>query len=106
MNYIKIFQTEQDLSVSVGNSYTEYHLMHIFLDDFHQGGKYTVQIVSHQANLRREETFTDQKSLYISSLQTEYLNLESSSGTHNEAETFVWVKCTFCGDSQPTEIPL
>ena len=35
MNNIKISQNEQDLSVSVGNSYTEDQLMHIFLDKFH-----------------------------------------------------------------------
>ena len=39
--------------------------MHIFQDKFHQGGKYSVQIASHQAGLRREETFTDQKYLSI-----------------------------------------
>ena len=37
MKYIKIFQNAQDLSVSVGNSYSEDHLMHILLDNFHQG---------------------------------------------------------------------
>ena len=42
--------------------------MHIFLDNFNQGGKYSTQIASHQAELRREETFPDQKYLFISSL--------------------------------------
>ena len=37
INYIKIFQNEQALSVSVGNSYSEDQLMHTFLDNFHQG---------------------------------------------------------------------
>ena len=32
MNYIKIFQITQDLSVSVGNTYSEYQMMHTFLD--------------------------------------------------------------------------
>ena len=41
MKYIKIFQNSKDLSVSVGNSYSEDQFMHIFLDNFHQGGKYT-----------------------------------------------------------------
>ena len=54
MNYIKIFQNAQALSVSVVKSYTEDHLMHIFLGNFHQGGKYNAQIESHQADLRRE----------------------------------------------------
>ena len=51
MNYLKIFQNSQALSVSVGNSYYEYKLMHIFLDIFHQGGKYSTQIASHQSEL-------------------------------------------------------
>ena len=40
INYIKRFQDAHDLSVSVGNSYSEYQLMQTFLDNFHQGGKY------------------------------------------------------------------
>ena len=38
MNYIKIFQNAQALSVSVGEIYSEDQLMPIFLDNFHQGG--------------------------------------------------------------------
>ena len=62
--------------------------MHIFLDYFHQVGKYTAQIESHQAELRREENFTDQKYFIISSLHTDYLNLDRSSGSgrNNERE--------------------
>ena len=86
MNYINIFQNAQDLSVSVGNSYTENNLMHILLENFHQGGKYTSQIASHQAELRREEKFTDQKYLSISTLQNDYLNLDISSGRNKEIE--------------------
>ena len=33
--------------------------MHTFLDNFHQGGKYSAQIASHQAELRKEQKFTD-----------------------------------------------
>ena len=69
--------------------------MHTFLDNFHQGGKYSAQLASHQAELRREENFTDQKSLKISSLQTDYLNLDSSiSGysRHNERAHYVQTK--------------
>ena len=49
--------------------------------------------------MRREEIFTDQKSLNISSLQTDYLNLDSSSGSsiNSERARFVQTKCTFCG---------
>ena len=43
INYIKRFQNEHALSVSVGNSYSEYQLMHTFLDNFHQGRKYSAQ---------------------------------------------------------------
>ena len=39
INYIKIFQNFKALTVSVGNRYTEYQLMHIFLENFQQGGK-------------------------------------------------------------------
>ena len=73
--------------------------MHKFLENFHQGGKNSTQIASHQAELRREEQFIDQKSLNISSLQTDYLNLYSSSGfvrNSNKARD-VHTKYTFCG---------
>ena len=98
-NYIKRFQNAHALSVSVGNSYSEDQIMHTFLDNFHQGGKYSAQIASHQVELRREETFTDQQSLNISSLQTDYLNLDSSSGSGRNSERAhaVQKKCTFCG---------
>ena len=76
INYIKRFQNAHALSVSLGNSYSEDQLMHTFLDNFHQGGKYSAQIASHQEELRREEKNTDQKSMKISSLQTDYLNLD------------------------------
>ena len=49
MNNIKKFQNAEALSVSIGNSYSEDKMMHIFLDNFHQGGKYSVQIASHRA---------------------------------------------------------
>ena len=59
MNYIKIFQNEHALSISAGNFYSKDQLMHTFLDNFHQGGKYSAQIASHQAEFRREEKFMD-----------------------------------------------
>ena len=40
INYIKRFQNAQALSVSVGNSYSEDQIMHTFLDNFQQSGKY------------------------------------------------------------------
>ena len=86
INNIKIFQNAQALSVSVGNSYSEDQIMHTFLDNFQQSGKYSAQLASHQANLRRKEKYPDHKFLNSSSLQTEYLNLDSSqsrSSKHN-----------------------
>ena len=99
INYIKRFQNSHALSLSVGKSYSEDQLMHTFLDNFHQGGKYSTQIASHQSELRREEKFTDQKSFNISSLQTDYLNIDSSSGfgSNSERTHAVQTKCTFFG---------
>ena len=73
--------------------------MHTFLYNYHQGEKYAAQIASHQAELRREEKFTDHESLNISSLQTDYLNLDGISGfgRNSEREKNVQTKCTFCG---------
>ena len=76
MNCIKIFQNAQVASVSVGNSYFEDQLIHIFQDNFHQGGEYTAQIARQQSELRREGNFTDQKYLSISYILTDYLNLD------------------------------
>ena len=94
-----MFQNAHALSVSVGNSYYEDQLMHTFLDNFHQGGKYSAEIARHQAELRREEKFNDQKSLNISSLQTDCLNLDSSisgSSRNSEGAQYVQTKCTLC----------
>ena len=54
INCIKRFQNAQALSVSVGNSYSEDQIMHTFLDNFLQSGKYSSQLASHQVELRRE----------------------------------------------------
>ena len=99
MNYTTRFQNAYALSISLGNSYSEYKLMHTFIDNFHQGGKYSAQIASHQAKLSIEEKITDQKSLNISSLQTDDLNLDISSGfgRNSEITNTVQTKCTFCG---------
>ena len=75
MIYIKIFQNTQALSVSVRNNYYEDHLIHISVDNFHQGGKYTAKISIHQAELRRELKISDQKFLSITSIKADYLNL-------------------------------
>ena len=65
MNYIKIFRNSQALYVSVGKNYSEYQIMHILLDNFCQGGKYSAQIDIHQVELIREENPTDKKYLSI-----------------------------------------
>ena len=73
--------------------------MHTFLNNFHQGGKYSAQIASYQAEIRREENFTDKKSLNISSLQTDYLNLDISLGFGRNGERghAIQTKSTSCG---------
>ena len=73
--------------------------MHAFLDNVHQGGKYSAEIASHQAELRREENFNNKKLLNISYLQTDYLNLDSSSvfGRNSEIAHDIETKCTLCG---------
>ena len=63
MNYINIFQNSQDLSASVGNNYSENQLVYIFLENFHQSGKYSAQIDSYQEELRRKLKFTNQQFL-------------------------------------------
>ena len=99
MNHIKIYQNEEALSVSAGNSYSKDQMMHTFLDSFHQGGKYSSQIASHHAELRSEDKFTVQNNLSISSLQTYYLNLNiiSGIGRNIERANTVQKKCTLCG---------
>ena len=73
--------------------------MHTFLDNFHQGGKYSAQIASRKTELRREGNFADKKSLKISSLHTDHLSFDRSSGfgRNSEIENIVQKKCTFCG---------
>ena len=39
----------------LGNSYSEDQLMHTFMDNFEEGGKYSAQISSHQAELREKK---------------------------------------------------
>ena len=102
INYMKIFQNAHVLSIYAGNSYSEDQLMDTFLDHFHRGEKYYAQIAIHQAEIRREEKFTYKKSLNISSLQTDYLNLDISSGFGRNIEiaNAVQKKFTFCGGAK------
>ena len=99
MNYFKRFQHSQTLSFSVGNFNLEYQMMHTFLDIFHQGGKYSAQIDSHQAKSRRGVKSTDQKYLSTSSLQTNslYLDIRLGFGRNGEKSNTVYTKCTFGG---------
>ena len=41
ISYIKRFQNANTLSVLLGNSYSEDQLIHTFLDNFEEGGKYS-----------------------------------------------------------------
>ena len=69
------------------------------MDSFRRSGKYSAQIASHKAEIRREGGFTDQGYLSISSLQTDYINIYSSSGSdkNSERENLLHTKVTFCG---------
>ena len=71
--------------------------MHILLDNFYQGGKYTAQIASHQAEIRGEEKITYQNSLSITSLHTYHLNPDSVSGSgrNNEIENIAQTNAIF-----------
>ena len=93
-SYIKIYQNTQDLSVLEGNSYSGYQIMRIFQDNFRKGVKYKAQIAGHHAEFRKQEKFTDQYSLSISYLNTDYLNLDrtSGSGKNNEKVKLVQTK--------------
>ena len=44
INYIKRFQNDKALEISVGYSYSEYQLMHTFLYNLHQGGIYQTEL--------------------------------------------------------------
>ena len=99
MNYTNRFQYTQTLSVSLEYTFSEDQLMQNFLDNFHQCGKHSSEIVSHKAELRGEEKLRIQKPLSISSLNNDDLNLDSSSGCGRniEGENTVQTKCSFCG---------
>ena len=53
-NYINRFQNVQALYVSVGKSHSEDQFMYIFLDNFHQGGKYTAYVGTKALNMRHQ----------------------------------------------------
>ena len=59
INYIKIFHNTKPRVISVVNSCSKDQLMHTFLDNFQQGGKYSAQIAIHQEESRGEENFVD-----------------------------------------------
>ena len=61
INYIKIFQNDKALEISVGNNYNEDQLMYTFLGNLHKDGKYPFKIEIHQTELGREEKFVDIK---------------------------------------------
>ena len=78
INYIKIFHNAKALVISVVNIYTEDQLMLTCLNKLYQVGEYSSKIASHQSELSGEEKIFDQKSLSISDLQIDYLNLDNS----------------------------
>ena len=49
INDIKIFHSAKVLEISLANRYSEYHLMHNFLDNVLHDGKYSARIAIHQA---------------------------------------------------------
>ena len=53
-------------------------MIHTFLHNFQQCGKSSDQIASHQAENSTEEKFIHQRSLSMSDLQLDYLNLVES----------------------------
>ena len=55
INNVKIFHNVYDLKISVVNSYTGDQMIHTFLDNFHQGGKYCAQKASKQVEMIRKE---------------------------------------------------
>ena len=101
IKYIRIFQNSKALMISVGNSYSEDQLMYTFLYNIHKWGRYSTQIDSYQAYLSRKGKITDQKSLYISEFQIDYLKLENSI-IATEREKFAQSRWSHCGGSLPT----
>ena len=99
MGYIKVFHDAYTLSVSKGKNYSEGKIMYIFMDNFHQSGKYSALIASHHEELGEREILLIKNIFSISSLQTDYLNVDRSSGFDKniERENLVHTKFTFCG---------
>ena len=91
MKFINILKNARVLSVSVVNTYSEHQLIDTFLDNFHQYGKYSSQIYSHQAEFRREGNLLF-IFLSILSLQTDYLHFDSSSGCGRNSERVLFVE--------------
>ena len=62
--------------------------MYTFLNNFQEGGRYYAKISGHQAELKREEKFVDQKVFSISNLQIYSLNLDDSVKNTERANFF------------------
>ena len=90
------------LEILVVNSYNEDNLIHTFLEKFQQSVNFSDQIAIRQAYLRRKEKSIDQKSLSISDLQIDYLNLEDS-GINNWGANFAQPRCSNCKGSHTTD---
>ena len=80
MNYIKKYQNAQDISVSLGNNYSEDHLMHILLDKFHQGREVYCTDIKPPGRLKKRGKFYWPK-IFIYLISTYwFLNIDSSAG--------------------------
>ena len=87
--------------ILVGNIYSAGQLMHTFLENFQQVGRYSAHIKRRQSEFRRKEKCVDQKSLSISALKNDFLNLENSV-RNTERASFDQPMCSHCGLSHPT----
>ena len=89
------FQNVQAMSVSVGKTYSKDHFMHIFLNNFQQNIYYTDS--NPPGRVENRKIFTDLNSLSISSLQSDYLNIDNTeySGRNNDRENIVQANALF-----------
>ena len=74
INYIKIFQYDKALAISVGNIYSEDQLMHTFLEHFQQGKK-NCSYRNLPSRIKEIRKHFYQKLLSISALQIDHLGL-------------------------------
>ena len=76
-------------------------MVNTFFTNYQQGVKYSAQIESHEAEMRRKGKVIEKKSLSISDLQIDYLNLENLV-RNNEREIVAQSRFSHCGGLHPT----